>query len=337
MSAPIVYSHDDPGAPVFLKGAAGMREILLGCLVNGYGDKPAAGWSVVYDDWVNSGNLSITNAAQSGVLGLWHPLTVYASYGPVLYVAEAMQSATQPINGRSRGVEVSSTAALSFNSSSYQHSAYANSSDGMEWVIVATDNTAIVLMSRGSDGYLHGNPQPFFAAARDRPDMLVIGAVNHYAGLGPASAPVLGNFYVLGGSSSYNGYSNRWGSTVRCSMLRNNNGSLIDAERYALIAPMLGLNNPAELVYELELRPWRLYTRPGGGSVGVDNADQTGLIPGLYGFADMASYDDADDFARFNPGVDAFRAPATVINKNCLYGVVGSATPVFISLAAEDW
>jgi hypothetical protein len=45
MVAPIVYSSTDPSAPV-LSGTAGtLISVLDACLVNGYGAKPAAGWT----------------------------------------------------------------------------------------------------------------------------------------------------------------------------------------------------------------------------------------------------------------------------------------------------
>jgi len=51
--ATTVYSSTDAGAPVLDKAQGTMINVLKGCLVNGYGTKPAAGWSVTLDDPVN--------------------------------------------------------------------------------------------------------------------------------------------------------------------------------------------------------------------------------------------------------------------------------------------
>ncbi|KJS00895.1 MAG: hypothetical protein VR65_10850 [Desulfobulbaceae bacterium BRH_c16a] len=51
MAAPIVYRWDDGNAPV-LAGALGytLVQLLKACLVDGYGSKAAAGWTMPYDD-----------------------------------------------------------------------------------------------------------------------------------------------------------------------------------------------------------------------------------------------------------------------------------------------
>lgn len=45
MSAPIVYRWDDGNAPVARGERGSLIEILTACLVTGYGEKPAAGWT----------------------------------------------------------------------------------------------------------------------------------------------------------------------------------------------------------------------------------------------------------------------------------------------------
>ncbi|WP_412522072.1 hypothetical protein [Shewanella algae] len=55
MSLPVtVYRWDDPGAPQFSnRSAADWINILRKCLVDGYGNKAPAGWSVAFDNSVN--------------------------------------------------------------------------------------------------------------------------------------------------------------------------------------------------------------------------------------------------------------------------------------------
>lgn len=47
---PIIYSSLDAGAPQLSLTAGALNTVLKGCLVTGYGDKPAAGWEVAHED-----------------------------------------------------------------------------------------------------------------------------------------------------------------------------------------------------------------------------------------------------------------------------------------------
>lgn len=345
MGAPVFYSHRDAGAPVWLAGRHGMREILLGCLVNGYGSKPGAGWSVVYDDWANSGNFSITNAAQSGVLGLWHSGHELADYGPVMYVAEGMQSASQPLQARSGVLSITDTTGLDYsNTCSSGHCAGFNTAvDGMEWALVANENFAVLFMSRksssGVSAQFHGNPQPFFSYSYGNPDMLCFGAINTAYGLGDSSAPLPGNFFLIGaGIGSYYAYSVDWiNGNLPVSHTRMRDGSLVTARRYGMMSPLAGVQYPGEEVDEVELRPLRLYIAAVVPSGPFGGATQYGRLPGCFAYGDIGRYRDASDFAFFNPGVESFAGVLLIGGRNCLYGVVGNTNPVFVSLDAADW
>ena len=48
MASPVVYRWDDANAPVARGGRTSLIEILTACLVDGYGDKPGAGWTRPY-------------------------------------------------------------------------------------------------------------------------------------------------------------------------------------------------------------------------------------------------------------------------------------------------
>lgn len=55
MSAGTVYKSTDAGAPVLTSAAGSLNAVLRACLVDGYGAKAAAGWTVILednDDWV---------------------------------------------------------------------------------------------------------------------------------------------------------------------------------------------------------------------------------------------------------------------------------------------
>tara|TARA_R100001443_G_scaffold55378_1_gene66628 strand:+ start:1102 stop:2127 length:1026 start_codon:yes stop_codon:yes gene_type:complete len=341
MGAPIVYRWDDPGAPVFTAGPHGMRDVLLGCLVNGYGDKSAAGWSVVYDDWAN-GNFSLTNAAQSGILGLWHPLDSYAQYGPVVYSAEGMLSASAPVNGRSHSVVVTDTAALSYGGSDLHYAAYRLTSDGRDWVVVANENFAILIAdmhSSGSSGKMSGNPQPWFETTY-APDMIFFGSVNTLWGGGSSAAPVLGNFVVCGGSRSHGGtYANNWHDEyIPSSFIRDTDGSVSVGARYSGFAPLRACDGPADSVYQVNIRPWLMYSGASSSSgTNLAGKVQYCTVPGLHSYCDVGRYLNQTDCDAFSPGVDAWEGVVDVAGTPFIYGTIGYSNNVFISLAASDW
>lgn len=47
---PIIYSSQDASAPQLSLTAGALNTVIKGCLVTGYGDKPAAGWEIAYED-----------------------------------------------------------------------------------------------------------------------------------------------------------------------------------------------------------------------------------------------------------------------------------------------
>lgn len=49
---PIIYSASDANAPQLTKNAGTLKTILKACLVTGYGNKPAAGWEIAWEDAV---------------------------------------------------------------------------------------------------------------------------------------------------------------------------------------------------------------------------------------------------------------------------------------------
>ena len=67
MGIPTIYRWDDAGAPT-LDGLAGSAiAVLQACLVDGYGSKPAAGWTKPF----HTGDIAVFQAAAGRVLKLW--------------------------------------------------------------------------------------------------------------------------------------------------------------------------------------------------------------------------------------------------------------------------
>lgn len=185
MTAPVVYHSTDAGAPTPANVNDAIYDILLACLVNGYGAKPAAGWAVVYDAWQSDGMLSLTNADQTGVIGFVRGTS--SSVGCSLFVADAMVDATSAVNARSGKIARTSLTDLESQSDCHQ-CLYSNTHT--HWCVVANDNFAMLF---------HGNTQARLYSISDAGSWTSGGFLMFGAGADVRNGGGLGNFFVIGG------------------------------------------------------------------------------------------------------------------------------------------
>lgn len=336
MGAPTVYSWDDPGAPAWTASVNSAYEVLLACLVNGYPGKAGAGWSVVYDDWVNSGNVSFTNAAQSGVLGLWHPKINNTTYSPVAYIAEAMITATQPFNGRSGPVGVADTQSLSFTNSNLQNLSITNQA-GKQWVVVANESFAILLACpAGSAGLNMSAPSYATISGSGSAAAFLFGALNTSYGLGAGVESEVGNFVAVGGGYYYSprGFLD-WGSALYRPDLSAN--PLTDA--YPFVSPFYGQPAGCSLaIFDSQLLPaFCSFSSQANVVSRLESSYQLGCVPGLFGFRDIARFSNQARLADNWLGGVTFKTVSNIAGRSCLHGYLTGAVPVAISLEAGDW
>lgn len=217
------YSSLDAGAPV-LSGDlfARLRQVMLACLVNGYGSKSAAGWSVGHDvtDGFSLGNGDgFINFVRSGANGY------------VAYILESLSNISAAIaagdNQRSAGYYngSGSTERQSF----YADNAAFNGSSNPHWFVVADAKTCIF----------------HFAGGTTTADSTSAGrAHSHYFGryisalglTGAAEFCSLGGGYQLSVSQAFGVSGSRYGMA-----LRNPYTGLIDQgalARYGASAPI---------------------------------------------------------------------------------------------------
>jgi len=93
------YKWDDSGAPG--RNLSGniqnrMLQILRACLVDGYGSKAPAGWSMVHQ---HDNGFSMTNGPQSGIFNFVSGLTGMRAYDVHVYLAETAGDTSQAIIG----------------------------------------------------------------------------------------------------------------------------------------------------------------------------------------------------------------------------------------------
>src|SRR5690606_28550407 len=221
MGAPTVYYYDDPGAPVLTNIQDAFYQILMACLVNGYGSKPAAGWSVVHDQWAAHGHASFTNNTESGVLGLVRNISTES--GSYLYVAEAMVDYQTAVNARSGMRSNINPATLA--TASLQGRQRAHGAQWQRWVCIADEQGAWVFFS--SDDNRLFNPwntkQDSMMYGR-----IYFGAVTSYFN-GSRVEGNLGNFIIAGGSGD-NANLSEW------YQLNNNHPSTLFYNKDGLIA-----------------------------------------------------------------------------------------------------
>lgn len=337
MGAPTVYNWDDPGAPEWLSTVDGPYEVLKACLVDGYPGKAGAGWSVVYDDWIGSGNFSIANAAQSGVLGLWHPRTSVTQYAPVLYVADGMLSANQPINGRSGGVDISDTAVLGLTNTSL-HNVYAKGAASKRWVLVANESFALLITAGANGSAVVQVSDPVFSqlvASSSAVVLIGFGALRASNGTGGGEAALLGNFCVFGGGS-YNSNLSYMLSSMRLpdmsiSPLTYRNG---------LMTPLnLSTNSPCpQVIHVSQIIEVLLYSSDSSNS--SEGAYQLGRVPGLLAFRDIGRIGSQQKLDDNHLGGTTWKDVQTLSGRSCLFGYLyphGSIVPAVVSLDAGDW
>lgn len=343
MAAPTVYYWDDPGAPAWDSGVDGLYKVLKGCLVDGYGNKAAAGWATVFDTWSTDKSAQFTNAAGSGLIGLKHTITAGVgahNYSPVIYVADAMQSASIAVNGRSNGKQITDVSSLVVNYS-LKRSGYHGFGEytynfPQAWTLIANNNSAVLIYQhRDSQGHAVYGYQGNAAYTTSRISFLYFGAVSSDLGLGGMSSPLLGNFLCFGGTfdlSSNNSSFTSPASGLVASINRNASG--IASDNVARVLPYEKyFSRPFRNVSSVSLLRAHV-------SVGSDhnyyNQDMIGSVPifaamGVYAFQNQAEVD------KYSIAGANLKSPVTVSGVQYLYALVNTNTPIYISLDAADW
>ncbi|WP_325437562.1 hypothetical protein [Pseudomonas nitroreducens] len=199
-----LYTSLDTGAPVLSGNQfARVRQILLACLVTGYGSKPAAGWTVGHDV---AGGFSLFNG-----FGYINFVENSATYAHTVYIMEAITNGSTAlaagVNRRSCG--------WYDGSSSTERQGFYTGSTGLNaaaaqnpyWSVVADDKTCIFLFGGG-------------ATSADSAG----GSSIHYFGqtINAAELPGVSAFVSLGGylndgntSSGFFAVAGRYGMSLR--------------------------------------------------------------------------------------------------------------------------
>lgn len=234
------YSSRDAGAPV-LSGDifARVRQILLASLVNGYGSKPAAGWTLGHD--VTDG-FSLGNG--DGFINI-------VRSGPYAYIAYIMEAVTGGSAALAAGVNRRSGAWFDGDATT-ERQAFFGASNGLSstnahWSVMADGKTCVLLFGggvTGADG--HGGCAAHY-----------FGAYINAAGLAGAAT-----FCSLGGNIGPGAGGCLGNPTVRIgTMLRNPYTGLVAqgaSARYGASAPIY-TRNTLIITATAKLLPSRLY------------------------------------------------------------------------------
>lgn len=203
MSTPRFYSWDDDGSPG--RALSGnlqnrLKQILVPCLVTGYGSKPGAGWTIGHE---HANGFSLINA-DGNVVNFVSNLPEKAPYPAMndgaihIYTAESLTDTSGAI------IDGANLCSGSFRKGFPEPSGYARHLLGyanyptiqelgsLQWTIVSDDKTFVLNCSSG-DSSNNGSWQVYYHS------------FTVYVGKVDLDAPVSGNFIALGGDIS--GYS----------------------------------------------------------------------------------------------------------------------------------
>lgn len=216
---PTVYRWDDPGAPDLSalhttndeRDLMYFHTVLKACLVTGYGAKAAAGWTMPHEETATAmdGNrFVLTNAAESG--SLLYEGGAFSGGGAhrvdTLWACSAVPGLDAPVNAWSWNVKYadrnSEGSSATFHKTGLQYKR-----DCDAWVVIANENTCIVVCGRAAYDFNVANMDGVSASYSC---LFIFGAMHD--GFGGVLAPDSGNFYIAGGSKGdYDSYSGNTG------------------------------------------------------------------------------------------------------------------------------
>tara|TARA_R110002167_G_scaffold188319_1_gene389823 strand:- start:2974 stop:3975 length:1002 start_codon:yes stop_codon:yes gene_type:complete len=332
MSAePRIYRYDDTDAPVPSSREDAFYEIMRACLVDGYGNQPAAGWSVVYDDWAANGICTFTNACQSGVIGAVR-LDSVINYSCCLFVADAMINSTNAVNARSGDNSISDVSAMIGVSG---NSVFSGHSDRWKnWVVVANENFVFATFALKSS-YLTGS---YSSVGWTYFENIAFGSARSLRGLGDVSDAAVGNFVLVGAPiGSYSSVGWNVASAITC---RDEMGGVPMGVVYGYLWPWslggmvsAGINDAGNIV-EFQVSAVELW---GGESSASKDIKQLSKLPMLLMSCSMMS-DDAVILADYL-APQRVGAIAIVAGKNCYCVNMPSSSGgfLFVSMELGDW
>ncbi|XEG73338.1 hypothetical protein QA447_03565 [Pseudomonas sp. abacavir_1] len=259
---PTVYRRSDTGSPTYSFASGyqyyfnAIKEVLKGCLVNGYNNKPGAGWTLVAE---GAQYLILRNGTQSGYLCLSWSNTGY--FRAQITLAETYTGVANNIitgDGVKTGVAA--------NNASPQAIAFqyiANVSAYHDWYVIADERTFVFQMAgfyNASAGVLlDGSSQVMLYGGEDS----------------------AGNFIAMGGQNNGVVNANNYFSASGFTSLRDPaTGLLVDVGSLAVITPSLSLTmgSPAMPALSVaELVPVRWY----GGGVEAGRLRGLAQVPAL--------------------------------------------------------
>jgi hypothetical protein len=199
---PTVYRWDDPGAPdlnAIMPTSADKNKLLIhtilkACLVDGYGTKSAAGWTMPLEEIVSdSCRFVLTNAANTGSLlyegGSFSGGATNMSAN-TLWACSSVSNMDSPVNAWSFGCKYSNRGAATGTVFHKTGVYFAQNCDN--WVVVANENSVVLAIGTSAVDFNLGS-----AAG---PGVSTSGFVV-FGAMADLLSPIQGDFYIAGGGS----------------------------------------------------------------------------------------------------------------------------------------
>ena len=234
---PIIYSALDANAPQLTKSAGTLRTILKACLVTGYGDKPAAGWEIAWED-------SIANKM---AIRSKNPTSIKS----VLLVSDT-QSTYTDVSAYRDWDAVNNVGIQNFKSGYFLKN---NSTDTLDWLVFATDKFFYLFTQYGDGSKFIMNMHAFGDAISLRNDMsfsvcLCSSSVSEHNGYTTVATQLNVNAVFPRSPTKFFSESNGWGWGARLIDIRSKTNTLIFSQ-FALYVDLNAdnLNQPIIQLY----------------------------------------------------------------------------------------
>ncbi|MCH8530368.1 MAG: hypothetical protein LAT65_05910 [Saccharospirillum sp.] len=342
MTAPTIYTHADQDGPGYENHTLHWLRILKACLVDGYPGKPAAGWSLVYDDI----DIDNANATVVGTKAIFK-----SASGNTIWMIEPAEDTSFDATFKLSLCEQafsdgSVTGAVSGSQSSANPGGHplhflGRRSAPFNWVVLATPET-FILSSRDTHWTYSVNAANGWANSMT----LYVGKMKDLRPGVPEKAKSI----IFGGAVTSNTGSSatsNWSSTGHgVGILRGVDGGLPLGDlrcRYGFEGQSSGFQDGQQLgpVYELKEVPIICHDPEYNNVSGLSYV----LIGKLYGFKTIAGGESANYHRYFLPSVDPliqstdnrFEKPGHLTPGDHGYISINSHNGALISLNPADW
>jgi hypothetical protein len=281
-----IYRSTDAGAPVLTGQAGSLTALLDACLVNGYGAKGAAGWTIAF----TATNIRAYRMATGGATGFYLRVDDSLAVNTISLGREALARGYEVMTAISTGTGLFPTATQVVNGIAIRKSA-TNDATARPWILIA-DNKTFYLFTLSGDfsgysGFAFGDFYSLRTADAYR--AMIIGRETNNTLVASDATDRLQSFVALGVTAAGHYTPRQWNAELISSVLVGKHGA--GQHSAAVLAGVAEYPNP----YDGSLLLAQIWLHENLGS----NATIKGRLRGFWHFCHpvAAQVNDGDTFA----------------------------------------